>query len=62
MTHGEEQRGEELMVDCALERSGQPGCSAGAQQLIDCILKAADTFTAGAPQHDYMTLMVCTIH
>ena len=62
MTHGEEEWGEERMIACALERIGQPGCSATAQQLLDCILMAADKFTAGAPQHDDMTLLVCTIH
>jgi phosphoserine phosphatase RsbU/P len=30
--------------------------------LIDCVLEAADRFTAGAPQHDDMTLLVARIH
>jgi phosphoserine phosphatase RsbU/P len=61
MTHADEEWGEDRMIDCAQQLITQPDCNASAQQILDCILAAADTFTAGAPQHDDMTLLVCTI-
>ncbi len=42
--------------------SPNPTAPRTAQQLLDCIVQAADRFTAGAPQHDDMTLLICTIH
>jgi sigma-B regulation protein RsbU (phosphoserine phosphatase) len=61
MTEDEEEWGEDRMIECALADIAQPGCRSTAQQLLDCILGAADGFTAGAPQHDDMTLLLCTI-
>ncbi|TCK74215.1 sigma-B regulation protein RsbU (phosphoserine phosphatase) [Acidipila rosea] len=53
MTHEEEEWGEERMIGAAL--CMQQG---SAQAVLDCILAEADRFTAGAPQHDDMTLLV----
>jgi sigma-B regulation protein RsbU (phosphoserine phosphatase) len=61
MTHDEEEWGEDRMVACAQQLLHQPDCTHTAQQLLDCILTAADKFTGGAPQHDDMTLLVCSI-
>jgi sigma-B regulation protein RsbU (phosphoserine phosphatase) len=33
-----------------------------AEQVIDRIMSAADTFAAGAPQYDDMTLVVIKVH
>jgi phosphoserine phosphatase RsbU/P len=62
MTVDDEEWGEDRMIECALNLLHQPDCNASAHQILDCILEAADTFTVGAPQHDDMTLLVCTIH
>jgi sigma-B regulation protein RsbU (phosphoserine phosphatase) len=63
MTHApdnfEAEWGEDRLMDCAhtaLAQSPRPA----ADSILHCILHAADTFTAGAPQHDDMTLLVCT--
>jgi sigma-B regulation protein RsbU (phosphoserine phosphatase) len=61
MTHAEEEWGEDRMVACAKHFLSQPGRAIGARPLLDCVLQAADVFTAGAPQHDDMTLLVCTL-
>ncbi|CAN5440068.1 hypothetical protein BH10ACI4_BH10ACI4_28160 [soil metagenome] len=61
MTHAEEEWGEDRMFACAQTFLVHPACTAAAQPLLDCILKAADAFTGDAPQHDDMTLLVCTI-
>ena len=61
MTHTDEEWGEDRMIACAQQLIAQPNCNASAEQILNCILEAADTFTAGAPQHDDMTLLVCTI-
>ncbi|HWW23258.1 MAG TPA: SpoIIE family protein phosphatase [Edaphobacter sp.] len=61
MTHTDEEWGEDRMIACAQQLISRPDCNASAQQILDCILEAADTFTAGAPQHDDMTLLVCTV-
>ena len=53
MTHDEEEWGEERMLiaaGCVREKS--------AREVLDCIFEEADAFTAGAPQHDDMTLLV----
>jgi sigma-B regulation protein RsbU (phosphoserine phosphatase) len=59
MTSSEEEWGEHRMVATAQQRLAHTSCTA--QQLLTCILDAADAFTAGAPQHDDMTLLVCTV-
>ncbi len=61
MTHSDEEWGEDRMIACAQQLMRQHDCNASAQQILDCILEAADAFTSGAPQHDDMTLLVCTI-
>ena len=61
MDYGEEEWGEDRMLASARQLLTQPDCTASAQQLLDCILAAADKFTSGAPQHDDMTLLVCAI-
>jgi phosphoserine phosphatase RsbU/P len=61
MTHTDEEWGEDRMIACAQQLIAQPNCNASAEQILNRILEAADTFTAGAPQHDDMTLLVCTI-
>jgi sigma-B regulation protein RsbU (phosphoserine phosphatase) len=59
MNHDHEEWGEDRMIASADQRLSQPNCPA--QQLLTCIFEAADKFTAGAPQHDDMTLLVCTV-
>ena len=61
MTRDEEEWGEERMVTCAQQLLAQPGGAVTARQLLNCILETADNFTSGAPQHDDMTLLVCTV-
>ena len=62
MNAADEEWGEANMVAAAQSLLTQPGCSNTSQQLLNCIVHAADRFTAGAPQHDDMTLLICTIH
>lgn len=60
MTHAGEEWGEERLIPCAVAAlAASPGASA--QAIVNCILTAADAFTAGAPQHDDMTLLVCAL-
>jgi sigma-B regulation protein RsbU (phosphoserine phosphatase) len=61
MTAEDEEWGEPRMTAAAQALLAQPNCTHTARQLLDCILAQADTFTAGAPQHDDMTLLLCTI-
>ncbi len=61
MNHQDEEWGEDRMIASARQLLSQPDCTASAQQLLNCIIEAADKFTSGAPQHDDMTLLVCTI-
>jgi phosphoserine phosphatase RsbU/P len=53
MTNDDEEWGEERMISAALTAKNK---SAG--EVMDAIFTAADAFTAGAPQHDDMTLLV----
>ena len=62
MNHVDEEWSEDRMVACAQQLLNQPDCTHSAQQLLDCVLTAADKFTDGAPQHDDMTILVCTVH
>ncbi|WP_051978591.1 SpoIIE family protein phosphatase [Edaphobacter aggregans] len=59
MNSADEEWGEDNMVAAARTLVGKPGCTA--DQLLHCILNAADRFTAGAPQHDDMTLLISII-
>ncbi|WP_263383448.1 SpoIIE family protein phosphatase [Granulicella arctica] len=61
MTHDEEEWGEKRMMSCAQQFLCRPGKSKPASSLLDCIFRTADMFTGGAPQHDDMTLLVCSI-
>jgi sigma-B regulation protein RsbU (phosphoserine phosphatase) len=60
MNVAEEEWGEESMV-AAARTLLEPECTVTADQLLNCILQAADRFTAGAPQHDDMTLLIARI-
>jgi sigma-B regulation protein RsbU (phosphoserine phosphatase) len=53
MTHKEEEWGEERMIAAARRVKGQP-----ASHVLSKLFAAVDAFTAGAPQHDDMTLLV----
>ncbi len=59
MNHEHEEWGEDRMIASVDQRLTQPNCPA--QQLLTSVFQAADKFTAGAPQHDDMTLLVCTV-
>jgi phosphoserine phosphatase RsbU/P len=61
MNREDEEWGEDRMIATSHQLLTQPNCMHTAQQLLDCILAAADKFTDGAPQHDDMTLLVCSI-
>jgi sigma-B regulation protein RsbU (phosphoserine phosphatase) len=56
----EEEWGEDRMVAATRSLLSQQS-SATAEQLLQCILSGADLFTAGAPQHDDMTLLLCKV-
>jgi phosphoserine phosphatase RsbU/P len=53
MTHDDEEWGEERMIACASKARDK-----GADEVLRCLFRDADAFTAGAPQHDDMTLLV----
>ena len=53
MTHDDEEWGEERMIDAAKAVQRK---SAG--DILQALFRAADAFTAGAPQHDDMTMLV----
>jgi sigma-B regulation protein RsbU (phosphoserine phosphatase) len=61
MTADDEEWGEDRMIAAAQALLGDPGCTYSAGQMLECILSQADAFTAGAPQHDDMTLLICTL-
>ncbi|WP_433968235.1 SpoIIE family protein phosphatase [Tunturiibacter gelidiferens] len=61
MNHDEEEWGEDNMLASARQLLNRPDCTTTADQLLTCIFDAADRFTAGAAQHDDMTLLVFTI-
>jgi sigma-B regulation protein RsbU (phosphoserine phosphatase) len=61
MTADDDEWGEARMTAAAQSLLLQPGCTYTARQLLECILAEADAFTAGAPQHDDMTLLLCTL-
>jgi phosphoserine phosphatase RsbU/P len=61
MNHADEEWSEDRMVACAQQLLNQRDCTHSAQQLLDCVLTAADKFTDGAPQHDDMTILVCAV-
>ena len=53
MTNDDEEWGEERMIMATRATTGK-----SASELLNTIFAACDTFTAGAPQHDDMTLLV----
>ncbi len=57
MTHDDEEWGEDRMLAAALSRPAAP-----AADLIETLFRAADAFTAGAQQHDDMTLLAMQLH
>ncbi len=61
MNASEEEWGEPRMIAAARSLLTRPDCKTTAQQLLNCIFEEADRFTAGAPQHDDMTLLVCIV-
>jgi phosphoserine phosphatase RsbU/P len=56
MTTGDEEWGEDRMIAAARECRARP-----AAEMIERLIAAADAFTAGAPQHDDMTLVVMKV-
>jgi len=61
MNHDKEEWSEDRMIATADQLLSQPDRPPTAQQILTSIFDAADKFTAGAPQHDDMTLLVCTV-
>jgi sigma-B regulation protein RsbU (phosphoserine phosphatase) len=61
MNSSEEEWGESSMVAAAEARLSRDNGKTTAKQLLDCIFTEADRFTAGAPQHDDMTLLICSV-
>jgi phosphoserine phosphatase RsbU/P len=53
MTHDDEEWGEERLIEAAEKVKNKPAC-----EILRALFDAADAFTAGAPQHDDMTLLV----
>jgi sigma-B regulation protein RsbU (phosphoserine phosphatase) len=53
MTSDDEEWGEDRMIEAAL--ASHQLCP---KQLLEALMAGADSFTAGAPQHDDMTLVV----
>lgn len=53
MTHDDEEWGEERMIEAALKVREK-----SADEVLRAIFAAADKFTAGAPQHDDMTMLI----
>jgi sigma-B regulation protein RsbU (phosphoserine phosphatase) len=56
MNIADEEWGEQNLVETIEKNSNMP-----AAELLQCILRAADTFVAGAKQHDDMTLVVLRV-
>lgn len=61
MNAEDEEWGEDRMIAAACKLLYRPDCTTTAEQLLQCIFQEADRFTAGAPQHDDMTLLVSMI-
>jgi len=61
MTADDEEWGEDRMIAAAQGLLAESGRTYSAGQLLECILGQADAFTAGAPQHDDMTLLMCRL-
>ena len=61
MTADDEEWGEDRMIAAAQCLLADKTCAHTAQTLLQCLLADADAFTNGAPQHDDMTILVCTL-
>jgi sigma-B regulation protein RsbU (phosphoserine phosphatase) len=61
MNSADDEWGEENMIAAARAQVSKPNSTANCGQLVKCIIEAADRFTAGAPQHDDMTLLICMV-
>jgi len=57
MNEAEDEWGEERMME-----SVRPNRASPARELIDRLMKSADAFVAGAPQHDDMTIVVLRLY
>jgi sigma-B regulation protein RsbU (phosphoserine phosphatase) len=57
MTHDDEEWGEDRMMAAAAKAS-----DSRAEEILRSIFAEADTFTAGAPQHDDMTLLILKLN
>jgi sigma-B regulation protein RsbU (phosphoserine phosphatase) len=57
MTHQDEEWGEDRMIEAASKVWEKP-----AEEILRALFEAADEFTAGAPQHDDMTLLVLKLN
>jgi sigma-B regulation protein RsbU (phosphoserine phosphatase) len=53
MTHDDEEWGEDRMIAAARKVRDKP-----ADEILRSMFAATDKFTAGAPQHDDMTMLV----
>ena len=53
MTHADEEWGEERMIEAA-----RASLHKSAHAVLDDLFVATDAFTAGAPQHDDMTMLI----
>jgi sigma-B regulation protein RsbU (phosphoserine phosphatase) len=61
MNSADDEWGEDNMIAAARALLSQPNGTPTARQLLNCILEGADRFTAGAPQNDDMTLLICKV-
>lgn len=61
MNAAEEEWGEDSMIATVRAALSRPGCNVDAEHIVNCIMEGADRFTAGAAQHDDMTLLACIV-
>jgi phosphoserine phosphatase RsbU/P len=61
MNRDKEEWGEDRMIATADQLLSQSDRPPTAQQILTAIFETVDKFTSGAPQHDDMTLLVCTV-
>jgi sigma-B regulation protein RsbU (phosphoserine phosphatase) len=62
MNSADEEWGEPAMIACVQALIARHDGNPTSRQILDCIFQEADIFTAGAPQHDDMTLLICRIN
>ncbi len=56
MNHADDEWGEERLIDAVRAMQAAP-----ARAILEHVVKSADTFVAGAPQYDDMTLIVARV-